>query len=158
MAPRGDRLGPAYGGQGGTGHGGDGGGCRENQADSEQADGPDVRPEVPERREVGRGPQNGRQEDKKHEVGVEMHDGQFRHERQNEASDHQQNGIGNEQFLGDGGQCQHDHQQENDQFEQVEIVHRLYRTEEAHGAPPYRISCPEGDHRFLFPGVISPCI
>ena len=136
-----------------------GGGGRENKADGEQADGPDVRSEFTERREVGRGPQNRRQEDKKHEVGVEMHDGQFRHERQNEPSDHEQNGIGNEQPIAPcvvNASTTTNSRMTTSSRWRSSIAYT--ERKKLSGAPPYRISCPEGDHRFSFHGVISPCI
>ena len=116
----GDGLGPPHAGEGNAGRRRDSRRGGENQPHRQQRDRPDVLAEFAERGEVGRRPEDRRQEYEEDEIRVQPDDRQAGHKGQPQSADHEEDGIGNQEPLRDRREQQHDSQQQDDDLDLME--------------------------------------
>jgi hypothetical protein len=132
-------LGPAEAGDHGVGDDRDRQHRGQHEADGEERDRANVRAELPQRREEGRPVQEGRQDRDQHEVGSELDARHAGHESEPEASEDEQDGVGNPDQLG--------HRQERRSRRQQPHEDQAVLGRELHAGP----SSPASESRFLLP-------
>ena len=98
----------------------DGGRGEQDEADGEQDDGARIRPEIADRREVRRGEQDRRQEQREDEVGLELDLWQVRIQAQQDACGEQEDRLGDRDAPGEITDRDGDREQQQDELDRVE--------------------------------------
>jgi hypothetical protein len=112
----------------------DGHRSEQHEADREQKDGPGVRPEVADRGEIGGREEDRRQEQREHQIGLQLDVGQVREEPQQHARDEQEDRLRDGHPPREVADADRRREQQQDELDGVEGRGRLHVRRSACGA------------------------